>query len=331
MIFSVLLGGGLAFLIAKFPGLMVDFDYKRIEKKIEKYESDEFIKTFEPNLKLETFLKKFREKVPKRTVRAILFYGYDLRSFYYTYKLYFLKTLTVHSNLLDKKCVTNSTNTLLEKMNAQYKSDEFLKTFEPFLTREEFTKKFKEKVPQDIVELILKEEDDILPFYNAYIPCSDNTIRMFIDYSDKQYTEKLEELAIFTDNFLKNVKFPVGLKKLLNYDDEIMYPDNLDGIAVMPFKYDKLVDENIYIILQINDYYTQFRKIVFFATDEYDAMKFFLDYGKNEQNPTVKVLNCDTDEIYPLTITFNEFAEKCTDIDGKPLSIFKRRKKPEIL
>jgi hypothetical protein len=149
------------------------------------------------------------------------------------------------------------------------------------------------------------------------------TKRIPIDFSDERYAEKIEELKRYTEEFLQNVKYPAGFEEFLNEvrkenDPElsIKYIVKDRGSNGKYFKVweffapGQIKEITVDLIVNTNDYYTQFRDILFFAGDESGHGNFFLDYGKNRDEPSVEFLDDEIDEVERVAETFAEFKSK---------------------
>lgn len=134
-----------------------------------------------------------------------------------------------------------------------------------------------------------------------------------------------QELEEYTLKFFENIVYPQGfldflkkyttreggeteLKRFVRrngnrYEMEEVYPPQ------------EIIQINKDLILYNDDYYTQFRDVLFFADDESGHCHFLLDYGKGGE-PKVKFLDNELDTVITLADSFHQFTEKLAD--GKP-------------
>lgn len=144
---------------------------------------------------------------------------------------------------------------------------------------------------------------------------NDSTIRILIDPFAPDYQEKSAELEKVTKEFLDNVKLPKGFTEFLNE-----YAKDLHGLdegelwlgEVTPSE--ELIDYNMELICFRDDYFTQFRKVVFFALDQsFGHGYYFLDYSLSDTDPMVKFIDDEKPlgkEIDLIANSFKEFCEK---------------------
>ena len=146
----------------------------------------------------------------------------------------------------------------------------------------------------------------------------DDTIRKPISVGDRNYEKKIQKLEIETRAFFKNIIYPEGFKEFLDkYSKRSLpkYSNLIFGVDVAKFMLgissvvspENLVDENLKQIVFHDDYFSQFRKVVFFAYDGSGRGFYFIDYGKNPVQPVVKFLDSEQDKIFTLAPTFYEF------------------------
>ena len=147
-------------------------------------------------------------------------------------------------------------------------------------------------------------------FINSKLP--NDVIRIPLQYDDEAGHEILKG---FTERFLKNVVFPRGFEDFL-YDEERTvfihyYQDGFDVDYIeMDGKYeaDRIKDVNMDLIVYNDDYFTQFRRVVFFADDESGHRHFLLDYGYGGE-PKVRILDDELDTVELLADNFAEFLQ----------------------
>jgi len=147
------------------------------------------------------------------------------------------------------------------------------------------------------------------------------TIRKPIKVGDRNYEAKIQQLEIDTRKFYSNMVLPDGLKEFLTkYSNKEVprfnssfFETDMDihmlGINSV-LKPNDIIEDNIKQIVYTDDYFTQFRKVLFFAFDGSGHGFYFLDYGANNIQPPVRFLDSEQDKIYNLTNSFFEFKQK---------------------
>ncbi|MDE7329528.1 MAG: SMI1/KNR4 family protein [Clostridia bacterium] len=151
------------------------------------------------------------------------------------------------------------------------------------------------------------------PYVSGQNP-EEDVLRVPVEYDDEQGKAEQE---ILTKRFLNNIVYPQGFLDFLTAEDgKTVFIKNFDGgdYYQVEDKYpaEQLIEINEDTLIYRDDYFTQFREVLFFADDESGHMHFLLDYATGGE-PKVKILDDELDEVYLLADTFEEFVEKlCT-------------------
>lgn len=149
------------------------------------------------------------------------------------------------------------------------------------------------------------------------IPAEDVN-RKEIACDDEKGFQELEE---YTLKFFENIVYPQGfldfLKRYAEQDGEAELKRRVkrggnEYEMEDVYSPQELIQINKDLILYNNDYYTQFRDVLFFADDASGHCHFLLDYGKGGE-PKVKYLDNELDTVITLADSFQQFTEKLTD------------------
>ncbi len=149
------------------------------------------------------------------------------------------------------------------------------------------------------------------------IPAEDVT-RKEIAYDDEKGFQELEEHML---KFFENIVYPQGfigfLKRYSEQEGEeaqkrfLQRGGNYYELADV-YSPQEIIEINKNLLLYNNDYYTQFRDVLFFADDESGHCHFLLDYGKDGE-PIVKYLDDELDTVITLADSFRQFIDKLAE------------------
>ena len=160
-------------------------------------------------------------------------------------------------------------------------------------------------------------------------PAEDVT-RIPVEYDDGAGQAELEKQ---TEYFLENLKYPAGFEEFVRKFNRLSTDEwsaerkyfirpkkqwskpfgNYWNELYDVYDFDGLKEVNFDLIVRTDDYFTQFRNVLFFADDDGGHCHFLLDYGKNKSEPSVKYLDDELDRVELLANSFAEFVNKLVD------------------
>ena len=136
-----------------------------------------------------------------------------------------------------------------------------------------------------------------------------------------------EELEVATKKFLENYVAPEGFYEFLdkfnnceNSKSFILY--KFEPVSMLGANYfhlntvsssSEINNYNYDFITKKDDYHRMFRNVLFFADDATGHNHFFLDYSNGLENPKVKFLQDETDNVLLVATTFKEMLDNLVD------------------
>ena len=156
---------------------------------------------------------------------------------------------------------------------------------------------------------------------------AEDVIRVPVEYDDEAGRSELEK---HTKSFLETLKYPAGFEEFVRKFNRLSTDECFaeKKFFIRPKKqwskpfgsywnelydiydFDGLKEVNFELIVQTDDYFTQFRDVLFFADDDGGHCHFLLDYGKNKFEPSVKYLDDELDIVELLANSFTEFVNR---------------------